>query len=176
MTGARPSLVLALALTPALAGCSRLRGHAPEPVVRVDTVTLTKEVAAPLPNGDSVEICLSTGLPARVLVAANGDTLIGAARTPLRLLRPVLSFSGAYAAEQSWFATDTMRFEGRLYHKTGAELQLQCDELKEVGSAAGVPVFARVTEMSTLPYILVPVRPSRFQPYTAPVRTQRRRR
>lgn len=166
---------MALPCALALSGCSLLR-PAPQTIVRTDTVTVTKEVAAPLPQGDSVQICLSTGRPVTVLVTRDGDTLVGPERARLKQLRPVLAFSGAYAAEQAWFATDTLRFEGRSYRKTGAELGLLCDELKEVGSYQGVPVFARVTEMNTLPYILVPVRPGRFQPYTVPARTQRRRR
>jgi len=152
-----------------------LRPAPPEAIVRTDTVTVTREVAPPLPAGDTVELCLSNGMTVKVLVTAEHDTLVGDARASLRQLRPVLSFAGAYAAEQSWFSADTVRLENRLYRKAGAERAFTCDELKEVGSYQGVPVFARVEEMSDLPYIVLPVRAGIFQPYTTPQTTRRRR-
>ncbi|MGQ0561334.1 MAG: hypothetical protein ACT443_05615 [Gemmatimonadota bacterium] len=155
--------------TVALAGCSLLRPD-PEIVTRTDTVTVVKEVAPPLPEGDSAELCLSTGMTAQVRITPQGDTLIGAARVNLATLRPVLDFAGAYA--QEW--PDTVRFERRLYRKSGVVAKRTCDELKQVGEQRGVPIFAEVTAPQGLPAIEVPVRPGAFQTYTIPERSRRR--
>jgi len=157
-------LTLTATLMLTVAGCAALKPKTVT-VVKTDTVTvsITKEV--PLPTGDSTTICLSTGLPARVLVAANGDTLIGDARASLKSLRPVMNFAGSYAADQSWFYSDTLRFEKRLYRKAGALQSRGCDELKTVGSYEGVPIFAEVTAKEPLSFIVIPVSPSRFQGY-----------
>ncbi len=171
-------LTLTLTLTLTLSACALLRP--PQTIVQVDTVTVTKEVPPPLPTGDSAEICLATGMPARVLIASNGDTLIGEARVRLRDVRPVLSFSGTYAREQSWYqVSDTLRFEKRPYRRTGAERARACDELKLVGAYAGVSVFAEVTAPNALPMVFLPVRPGIFQMYTtvsSATGSQRRRR
>lgn len=147
-------------------GCAVLHPK-PEIITKTDTVTITKEVPPPLPAGDSVEVCLSTGYPARVRISAKGDTLIGEQRVPLSSLKPVLAFAGSYAAGASWFTTsDTVRFDRRLYGKAGAPRTRACDELKLVGSYQGVPVFAEVTAPQLLPAILLPIRPGQFQLYT----------
>ncbi|MGQ0814478.1 MAG: hypothetical protein ACT4O1_08425 [Gemmatimonadota bacterium] len=142
----------------------------PQIITRVDTVTITREVVPPLPVGDTAEVCLSTGMSARVLVAANGDTLIGDARVRLSTVRPVLAFAGAYMEQPA----DTMRFERRLYRKSGVVAKRMCDELKQVGDYHGIPVFADVTAPAALPAIAVPVKPGFFQTYTVPTPARRR--
>lgn len=169
----RRAAALAFAGAGWLAGCAYLRPE-PQIITRVDTVTVVREVAPPLADGDSVEVCLSTGMPARVRVTAHGDTLIGEQRVPLRAVQPVLAFAGTYAEAQPWFARDTLRFEKRLYRKAGALQRRGCDELKSVGDFAGVPIFADVTAPQPLPAILLPVRPGQFQLYTMPPVPRRR--
>ena len=150
------------------AGCSALR-PAPQVITQVDTVTVVREVAPPMPTGDTTEVCLSTGMPARVLVTATGDTLVNGVN--VATVRPILSFAGAYLGERP----DTLRFEKRLYRRTGIVERRDCDELKEVGMLGGIPVFAEVTAPQTLPIILMPVRPGAFQPYAIPTSATRRR-
>lgn len=157
-----------------LGACS-VFNPAPRTIVRVDTVVVTREVAPPLTAGDSAAICLATGMPVTVHVAADGDTLIGDARVSLRALRPVLTFEGAYASGLSWFEnSDSLRFERRLYRKLGRPRRRSCDELKRVGDYVGVPVFAEVTAPQPLPQIEVPAQPGMFQTYVTPQPRRRR--
>lgn len=167
------ALVTACALP--LAACSGLRPK-PITIVQVDTVVVTREAPPPsLPDGDSVEICLSTGASVSVRVAANGDTLVGDQRVALSSVRPVLGFAGAYASGLSWFdRVDTVRFESRLYKKLGRPVRRACDELKRVGDHGGVPVFAEVTAPQVLPQIEIPVHPGMFQTYIGPAPRRRR--
>lgn len=153
-----------------VAGCSYLQ---PEPriITRTDTVTVVQEAPPPpLPAGDSTDLCLSNGMTTTVRVTAAGDTLIGDARIPLSTLRPALAFSGAYAQQPS----DTIRFEKRLYRRHGLVKRKTCDELKNVGELAGVPIFAEVTAPQPLPMIIVPVRPGGFQDYLLQTPARRR--
>lgn len=159
----------ALAVALALGGCATLTPK-PETIIRVDTVTVTIVRDVALPTGDSATICLSTGMPAPVLIAANGDTLIGAARISLKNARPVLSFAGSYAGQ--W--PDTVRFERRVYRRSGVVVKRNCDELKHVGEHHGVPIFAEVTAPNPLPAIVVPVRAGVFQNYRLPTPARRR--
>lgn len=139
---------------------------APEPQVRVDTVTITQTVQPLLPEGRPAEICLSNGITAQVHISANGDTLIGERRIPLSELRPAVSFSGSYAGDMDWYRRgDVVRLDGRPYRKLGVERSRVCDELKLVGEYTGVPVFAEVTAPQTLPMIVIPVRPGMYQDY-----------
>lgn len=153
-----------------LVGVSACAALTPEPqiITRVDTVEVVREVAPPLPAGDTVLICLSNGRSVEVLVSETGDTLIGDARINLRSVRPVLGFAGNYAQPEP----DTVRFEKRLYRRAGVAMKRDCDELKNVGDVGGIPVFAEVTAPQSLPAILLPVRPGVFQNYmtTAPAR------
>jgi len=156
-----------------LTGCSVFNPK-PKTIVQVDTVVVTKEVAPPLPAGDSAEICLSTGIPARVMVTSTGDTLIGEQRIKLSAVRPLLSFEGQYARGLSWFErSDTIRFERRVYRKLSGPRKRMCDELKRVGDYQGVPIFAEVTAPQPLPGIEIPVAPGLFQTYTTPVPRRR---
>lgn len=163
-------LVLALAVS----SCTYFQKPEPQIITRTDTVTVVKEVAPPLPVGDTTDVCLSTGMTVQVLVTSSGDTLIGDARVKLSDVRSVLSFAGAYAADKSWYGRDTLRFESRLYRKFGMEKKRACDELKEVGAHQGVPVFAEVEAPGALPAIVLPVRPGKFQTYNAATPARRR--
>lgn len=148
-----------------LAGCSVLRPE-PQIQVRVDTVTVTQQVEPPLPEGRPVDLCLSTGVTVPIHIAANGDTLIGEKRVPLKQLRPAVGFAGAYAQDKDFYLRgDAVTFERRNYRRAGVERVRACDELKQVGSHQGVPVFAEVTARDPLPAIIIPVRPGLFQDY-----------
>jgi hypothetical protein len=168
-------LALVAACVLSLAACSALRPK-PITVVQVDTVVVTREAPPPpLPDGDSVEICLSTGASVSIRVAANGDTLIGERRVTLSSVQPVLGFAGTYASGLNWFdRVDTLRFESRVYKKLGRPVRRACDELKRVGDHGGVPIFAEVTAPQVLPQIEVPVRPGMFQAYIGPAPRRRR--
>jgi hypothetical protein len=158
-----------------VSACSVLRPE-PRTVVQVDTVVVTREAPPPpLPEGDSVEICLSTGASVSVRVAASGDTLIGDRGVTLSSVRPVLGFAGAYAGGLSWFdRVDTVRFEKRVYKKLGRPVRRGCDELKLVGDHRGIPVFAEVTAPQALPQIEIPAQPGMFQTYIGPAPRRRR--
>lgn len=147
------------------AGCNFLQRPAPpEPIVRVDTVTVT--VQPELPAADSISVCLSTGMTVSLWLTAAGDTLIGPQRVPLKDVRPPLEFAGAYAQGASWFEQgEIIRFDGRAYQRAGVDRVRECDELKLVGEHRGVPLFAEVTAPQVLPSLIVPVRPGRFQEY-----------
>lgn len=148
-----------------LGGCSVFQPK-PETIVRVDTVTVTQTVEPTLPEARPAEVCLSTGETAQVHIAANGDTLIGEKRVPLRELRPALTFPGVYAGENEWFRRgDVVTFDKRRYRRAGVERVRACDELKLVGEYQGVPVFAEITAPQVLPMIIIPVRPGAYQDY-----------
>ena len=138
----------------------------------MDTVTVevVKEVAPPLPAGDTATICLSNGMPAPILITASGDTLVGEARVSLKAVRPILAFAGTYA--EQW--PDTVRFERRVYRRSGVARKRDCDELKHVGEHNGVAIYADVTAPQPLPAISVPVRAGFFQTYTLPTPARRR--
>jgi hypothetical protein len=156
-----------VALCILLSGCNLLqREPAPAPQIRVDTVIVTQTVEPPLPEGQPVEVCLSSGVTAQLHIAANGDTLIGERRIAIKQLRPALSWAGSYAQDREWFrAGDVVRFDGRAYQSAGVERTRVCDELKLVGEHQGVPVFAEVTAPQILPLIVIPVRPGIYQDY-----------
>ena len=154
-------LCLAILLT----GCSALTPE-PQIITRTDTVTVTQTVTPPLPEGTPAEICLSTGVTVQVHVAANGDTLIGEKRVPIKDLRPGVGFHGVYAVDKDWYLRgDVVTFERRNYRRAGVERTRACDELKLVGMHQGVPLFAEVTAREPLPTIIVPVRPGIYQDY-----------
>lgn len=148
-----------------LGGCAALR---PEPViqVRTDTVTVTRMVEPPLAEGRPAEVCLSTGVTTQIHIAANGDTLIGEKRIPLKDLGPGIGFHGAYAQDKEWFVRgDVVSFERRNYRRAGVARVRACDELKLIGTHHGVPLFAEVTAAPPLASIIMPVSPGVFQDY-----------
>jgi hypothetical protein len=153
-------------------GCRRERTAAPVPpadsssVARVDTVVVTREVAAALPQGTPGKICLSTGFPLAIIVTSTGDTLIGESRLSLRNLPAGVVLEGLYAQGATWLSKGTpITFERRSYRKSGAVVTLQCEDLKQVGTHANVPLFAPLTAPSPLQLFYVPVAPGRFQAY-----------
>jgi hypothetical protein len=166
----RRELAIVLGMTILLAACSRFaRKQAaapPAPPPRVDTVTVTKEVPPPLPEGTAADICLSTGYSLQIHVGSAGDTLIGSRRVPLRELQPGIVFEGRYANGQSWFVkAEPIRFERRSYRKLELPLALKCEDLKQIGEHNNVPLFADLMVLSPVETIYVPIAPGRFQPY-----------
>lgn len=148
-------------------GCGAFQS-APAPVaqVRVDTVTVTRPTEAPLPDGTPLELCLSTGVTAQILVTATGDTLIGEKRVRISELRPAVTFAGVYAQDRGWYQRGgVITFDARDYRRAGVQRPRACDELKLVGQYDGVPLFAEVTAPQILPLIIIPVRPGVFQDY-----------
>jgi hypothetical protein len=131
-----------------------------------DTVTVTREVAPPLPTGNAAQICLATGENVDVLLTAQGDTLVGPNRTSIRQLRPGVVFAGTYAAGRDWFTNDeAIRFENRSYSKSGGEVSMVCADIMRVGEHMGVPLFAMRNAERPYDTLYVPVRPGVWQAY-----------
>ena len=101
-----------------------IRLPAPPP----DTVTITRDVAPPLPTGTATSMCLATGETIQVLVTAQGDTLVGPARTSIRALRQAgVVFAGDYAQGRAWFEQDQqITFEEVSYQKSGVVSRYLC--------------------------------------------------
>lgn len=138
------------------------RGVIQLPAPPPDTVVVER----PLPEGTPVEVCLSTGENARVIVTAEGDTLLGPDRASIRELRPTVVFAGRYAGDLDWYLDgEPVLFGGARYRASGAEEVLDCGELLRVGVAGGVPVFAPVTAESPYAVLWVPVRPGVWRMY-----------
>ena len=170
--------VSAFAVAFIAAGCRFISPPPPAPVVatppRVDTVTITRDVAPPIPPGTPAEICLSTVQNITVHISPEGDTLIGPARTRLRDLAGV-TFAGTYARGHAWFTRDEqVRFENRNYMRLGSAARQDCNDLKNVGAYEGVPVFAEIAAPAPLALIYVPVRPGYFQAYATRIEPPRR--
>lgn len=140
-----------------------IRLPAPPP----DTITITREVAAPLPTGQATSICLATGENIEVLVTAQGDTLVGPSRTSIRVLRTAgVVFAGEYAQGRSWFDQDQpITFDNRPFQKSGGEVRLNCPDLMRVGDYQGVPLFVTRGAAAPYPQLYVPVRPGVWQMY-----------
>jgi hypothetical protein len=146
-----------------------IRLPAPPP----DTVIVTREVqvpapAPPLPTGTATSICLATGEVIQVLVTAQGDTLVGPARTSIRTLRPGVVFAGTYAQGREWFVSDqSIAFEQRQYNKSGSEVRLECPSITRAGEYMGVPLFVQNGAARPFETIYLPVRPGVWQAYQA---------
>ncbi len=140
-----------------------IRLPAPPP----DTIMLTREIAPPLPTGTAADICLATGETIQVLVTAQGDTLVGPARTSIRVLRQGgIVFAGDYAQGRAWFEGDQpITFEQMGYQKSGGEVRLTCADIMRVGEYQGVPLFARRDAARPYQQLFVPVRPGVWQMY-----------
>ncbi len=164
----RALVMLAIA---GVSACSLLRPKPapptppPAPPPKVDTVIVTREVPPPLPDGAPLQLCLSTGYSLNIRVAANGDTLVGERRVPLRELTGLV-IEGAYARTKPWFQKgDQIRFDRRMYRKVEPVASLNCEDLKQVGENDGVPLFADLMVLSPIETIYVPIAPGQFQPY-----------
>lgn len=139
-------------------------------VVRFDTVTITREVAPPLPLGEPTMICLANGQNVEVRVSEAGDTLVGPRRVPLSDLGPAIGFVGNYASSDGWFIEDTaITFDRRQFSKFGQPSARDCQSMKVVGDFNGVNLFADVSSAEPFGLLYVPVRPGVFQPYQAQV-------
>jgi hypothetical protein len=147
-----------------------VRMPAPPP----DTVVVEREVAPPLPTGSPTSICLATGESVRVLVTAQGDTLVGPDRVSIRTLRPGVVFAGTYARGAGWFESDeSFDFGDRSYQKSGGEVRLDCANIMRVGEHEGVPLFAMRDAESPYQTLYVPVEPGIWQGYQAGLRRTR---
>lgn len=139
-------------------------------VVRVDTITVTREVAPPLPEGRAATVCLANGQSAEIRVSAAGDTLVGPRRVPLADLGPAIGFIGDYAADEVWFVDDApITVERRRFSKFGQPESRDCRSMKIVGDHDGVNLFADVTASEPFSVLYAPVRPGVFQAYQTQV-------
>ncbi|MEM7415362.1 MAG: hypothetical protein AAF389_07695 [Gemmatimonadota bacterium] len=115
---------------------------------------------APRLEGQPTTLCLSTGRNVEVHVTAAGDTLVGPMGTPLRQLRPVVDFAGAYAGSAFWYQNgEPMTFEGQTYQRSDEVFPIDCDQLLRVGRYEGVPVFAVLSASRPFSMLFVPVTP-----------------
>lgn len=142
----------------------------PDTIVRLDTITITREVEPPLPEGRLTALCLANGQSVDIRISAAGDTLVGPERVALSDLGPAIGFVGSYAAGEMWFIQDhDITFEGSEYSKFGQPESRECQRMKIVGDAHGVNLFAEVSASSPFTAVFVPVRPGVFQSYQADV-------
>ena len=109
---------------------------------------------------------MATANNVRVRVSAQGDTLVGPSRIPIRTLRPGIVFAGTYAGNASWFLDDeAITFQERQYHKSDNELRLDCGEIVAVGEHMGIALFGTRDADRPLETIYVAVRPGIWQGY-----------
>lgn len=142
----------------------------PEPIVRVDTVVVTREVAPTPPSGTPAAVCLSSGQEVDIRVTTAGDTLIGPRRVRMRDLGVGVGFSGEYAAGEDWLTRGTaITLDGRSYDSFGTAEPMDCDDIEIVGQHMGINLFAESDAASPYETIYVPVRPGVFQPYRSGV-------
>lgn len=154
----------------ALAACGAPPPPPPQPMARVDTVIVTREVAPPLPEGTTANVCLAHGQNVQVRVSAAGDTLVGPRRVRLVDLGPAVGFVGSYAAGTPWFVNDeAVTFERRPFRKFGQAEARDCQDIKIIGEYRGVNVFAAREASSPFQTLYVPVRPGVFQTYQSQV-------
>jgi hypothetical protein len=142
----------------------------PEPLVRVDTVVVTREVAPPLGEGRTATICLANGQAVDIRVDPAGDTLVGPRRVRLADLGPAIGFVGNYAGDEAWFLNDqALTFDRRTFRKFGQPEAGDCFAMKIVGDFNGVNLFAETITSAPFRVLYVPVRPGVFQPYQSQV-------
>lgn len=141
-----------------------------DPVVRVDTITITREVPPPLPDGRAATLCLASGQEAQIRVSPQGDTLVGPRRVRLADLRPAIGFLGDYAADEQWFVADQpITLNRRSFSKFGQPASRQCSAMKIVGDYDGVNLFTETDAAEPFQTVYVPVTPGVFQPYQSQV-------
>ncbi len=122
----------------------------------------------PGPTGEGVAgaLCLSTGQNVDVRYTSAGDTLVGPNEVPIRELRPVIDFAGAYADDAFWYQDDrVIVFEGADFRKSDDTFPVDCGQILRVGIYEGVPVFAVLNASRPLQVIFIPVRPGVWQRY-----------
>lgn len=163
-----------LATLTAIAGAACWGGEAPPeapgPMVQVDTVVITREVAPPIPEGRATTVCLASGQNVEVHVSPAGDTLVGPQRVRLSDLGPTIGFVGSYASGESWFSQDRpLTLERRAFSKFGQPESRDCRGMKIVSDFNGVNIFADVAASEPFNVLYVPVRPGVFQSYQAQV-------
>lgn len=142
----------------------------PDTVVRLDTITITREVEPPLPEGRLTTLCLATGQNVEIRVSPAGDTLIGPRRVPLIELGPAIGFVGDYASHEAWFVNDAaISLTRQSYSKFGQAESRDCRSMKIVGDYNGVNVFAETDATEPFQTLYVPVRPGVFQAYRSQV-------
>lgn len=142
----------------------------PDTVVVMDTVTITREVPPPLPEGDAAVLCLASGQNVEIRVSAAGDTLIGPRRVRLRDLGPAVGFVGNYADDEAWFINDDpITLDRRRFSKFGQPQTMDCRDLKIIGEHQGVNLFAETVAGAPFSIIYVPESAGIFQPYQAQV-------
>lgn len=142
----------------------------PEPMVRVDTVVITREVAPPVPEGQVVMLCLANGQNTEIRVSPAGDTLVGPRRVRLADLAPAIGFVGNYAGGESWYTQDQpLTLNRRVFSKFGQPETRDCREMKVVADFDGVNVFSDVEAAEPFQILYVPVGPGVFQSYQAQV-------
>jgi hypothetical protein len=142
----------------------------PDTIVRLDTITITREVEPPLPEGRLSTICLGNGQNVEIRISPAGDTLVGPQRVALGDLGPAIGFVGSYAEGETWFVEDDpVTFEGTEFSKFGQPASRDCRSMKIVGDFEGVNLFAEVTASSPFRVLYVPVGPGVFQSYQAQV-------
>jgi hypothetical protein len=142
----------------------------PEPMVRVDTVVITREVSPPVPEGRATMLCLASGQNAEIRVSPAGDTLVGPQRVRLTDLGPAIGFVGNYAGDESWFTQDQpLTLNRRAFSKFGQPESRDCRGMKIVADFNGVNVFSDVAASEPFRILYVPVRPGVFQSYQAQV-------
>lgn len=152
-----------------LAACASEPPSPPEPMEPAETMTMTRDVPPPLPEGRPATVCLATGQEVQIHLSPGGDTLVGPDRVALRELRG-LAFAGDYAADEPWFNRgDAIAFDDRRYEKFGTERSMGCDALEIIGAYNGVNLFAEAIAQPPYATIYSPARPGVFQAYRAGV-------
>jgi hypothetical protein len=144
-----------------------IRIPAPPP----DTVIVAGPSAPPVPEGEDIEICLSTGQNIPLRVTAASDTLVGPDFASLQSLRPALTFAGGYAGGMFWYdGNAVVTFEGADFGQVPGTFPIDCDQIARVGVHQGVPVFAdRVAERPFV-VLFIPVRPGVWARYERGIR------
>jgi hypothetical protein len=136
------------------------------PAPAPDTIIIREAVEPGLPEGTAQTICLATGENVTIYLTAQGDTLVGPRRVSVRELGPGVAFAGDYAQGVDWFVNDeAVSFENRQYRKAGGEVGLNCNNIRQVGTFRGIPLFADTNAQSPLNRLYVPVRPGAWQAY-----------
>ena len=130
-----------------------------------DTVIVVSTETA-IPEGEDIEVCLSTGQNISVRVTAVADTLVGAEFVSLRSIRPAVDFVGSYAGNAFWYVNgDPIEFEGDTFGQGSDTFPIDCGQILRVGVYQGVPVFADRAVERPLVMLFIPVRPGVWRLY-----------